>query len=106
VQGLCDEIKRRSLALTICPISNGYVVDGSKSEVITAMLEAGMRVTVNSDDPAYFPSYMNENLIRVQEEVDPGKAGIVQLTENAFESTRLPRAIKDRYISELKAYAG
>jgi len=105
-KNLCDEIKRRSLALTICPISNAYVVDGTKSEVIAAMLQAGMRVTVNSDDPAYFPGYMNENLIRVQEEVDLGKAGIVQLAENAFESAWLPRATKDRYIAELKAYAG
>jgi adenosine deaminase len=70
------------------------------------MLQAGMRVTVNSDDPAYFPGYMNENLIRVQEEVDLGKAGIVQLAENAFESAWLPRATKDHYIAELKAYAG
>jgi adenosine deaminase len=105
-KNLYDEIKRRSLALTICPISNGYVVDGSKSEVIAAMLQAGMRVTVNSDDPAYFPGYMNENLIRVQEEVDLGKAGVVQLAENAFESAWLPGATKDRYIAELKAYAG
>ena len=105
-KNLCDEIKRRSLALTICPISNAYVVDGTKSEVIAAMLEAGMRVTVNSDDPAYFPGYMNENLIRLQKEVDLGKAGIVQLAENAFESAWLPRATKDRYLAELKAYAG
>jgi adenosine deaminase len=102
---LCEEIKRRSLALTICPISNAYVVDGTKSEVILAMLEAGMRVTVNSDDPAYFPGYMNENLIRVQEEVDLDKAGVVQLAENAFESAWLPRAAKERYLAKLKAYA-
>ena len=104
-KNLCDEIKRRSLALTICPISNAYVVDGTKSQVIAAMLEAGMRVTVNSDDPAYFPGYMNENLIRLQKEGDLGKAGIVQLAENAFESAWLPRATKDRYLAELKAYA-
>jgi len=103
---LCDEIKRRSLALTVCPISNSYVTHGAKSETIAAMLEVGMRVTVNSDDPAYFPGYMNENLIRVQQDVDLGKAGLVQLAENAFEGAWLPRATKDRYIAELKAYAG
>jgi len=65
-----------------------------------------MRVMVNSDDPAYFPGYMNENLIRVQEEVDLGKAVIVQLDENAFESAWLPHATKDHYVAELKAYAG
>ena len=104
-KNLCDEIKRRSLALTICPISNAYVVDGTMSQVIAAMLEAGMRVTVNSDDPAYFPGYMNENLIRLQKEVDLGKARLVQLAENAFESAWLPRATKDRYLAKLQAYA-
>jgi adenosine deaminase len=103
---LCEEIKRRSLALTVCPISNSYVTRGAKSETIAAMLEAGMRVTVNSDDPAYFPGYMNENLIRVQQDVDLGKAGLVQLVENAFEGAWLPRLTKDRYLAELKAYAG
>ena len=49
---------------------------------------------------------MNQNLIRVQEEVEFGKAGIVQLAENAFESAWLPRATKDQYIAELKADAG
>ena len=103
---LCDEIKRRSLALTVCPISNSYVTDTSKSRIIAAMLEDGMRVTVNSDDPAYFPGYMNENLIRVQQDVGLGKAWIVQLVENAFQAAWLPGTTRDRYIAELMAYAG
>jgi adenosine deaminase len=103
---LCDEIKRKSLALTVCPISNSYVTKSAKSDIIAAMLESGMRVTVNSDDPAYFPGYMNENLMRVQQDVDLSKPGLVQLAENAFEAAWLPRATKDRYIAELKAYAG
>jgi adenine deaminase len=103
---LVAEIKRRSLTLTVCPISNAYVTDGSKAEAIAAMLEAGLRVTVNSDDPAYFPGYMNENLYRVQKEVNLGKAGLVQLAENAFEGAWLPRATRDRYLAELEAYAG
>jgi adenosine deaminase len=103
---LCDEIKRRSLALTVCPISNAYVTNNSKSEAISTMLEADMRVTVNSDDPAYFPGYMNENLIRVQQDIDLDKVGLIQLAENAFEAAWLPRATRDRYIAELRAYAG
>jgi adenosine deaminase len=103
---LCEEIKRRKLALTVCPISNAYVTDGSKSEAIAKMLETGMRVTVNSDDPAYFPGYMTENYLRVQKDVDLGKAQLLQLAENAFEGAWLPRAAKDRYIAELKAFAG
>jgi adenosine deaminase len=103
---LCEEIKCRSLALTVCPLSNVYATNSARSEAIAAMLEAGMRVTVNSDDPAYFLGYMNENLMHVQKDIGLGQAGLVQLAENAFESAWLPRATKDRYIAELKVYAG
>jgi adenosine deaminase len=105
-KAMCAEIKGQMLALTVCPISNAYVTDGSKSEAIAEMLKQGMRVTVNSDDPAYFPGYMTENLLRVQKDVDLGRPGLVQLAENAFESAWLPRATRDGYLAELKAYAG
>ena len=103
---LCAEIKRRSLALTVCPISNAYVTDGSKATAVKAMLDRGMRVTVNSDDPAYFPGYMNENLMRVQVEAALGKAELRQLAENAFASAWLPPARTEAYLGELRGYAG
>ncbi len=64
---LVGEIKRRGLGLTVCPISNSYVAGGLKAREIKALLDAGVRATINSDDPAYFPGYMNENLAAVQE---------------------------------------
>ncbi|MEA2781738.1 MAG: adenine deaminase [Rhodospirillaceae bacterium] len=103
---LCAEIKRRSLALTVCPISNAYVTDSSKATAIKSMLDRGMRVTVNSDDPAYFPGYITENLIRTQREVDLGKAELLQLARNAFEGSWLPRATKDKHLAKLDAYPG
>jgi adenosine deaminase len=103
---LCAEIKRRSLALTVCPISNAYVTDGSKAGAIAEMLKRGMRVTVNSDDPAYFPGYMTENLLRAQKDVGLGMPELVQLAENAFESAWLPQRTRDSYLAELKVYAG
>jgi adenosine deaminase len=102
---LCEEIKRRGLALTVCPISNSYVTDGTKAAAIKTMLAKGLRVTVNSDDPAYFPGYMNENLIAVQEEADLSKGDLVQLARNAFEAAWLPRASKEKYLAQLEAYA-
>ena len=62
---LVKEINRRGLGLTVCPISNSYVTDGLKASEIKALLEHGVRATINSDDPAYFPGYMNENLLAV-----------------------------------------
>lgn len=102
---LCAEIRRRGLALTVCPISNSYVTDGTKAAAIKAMLDQGMRVTVNSDDPAYFAGYMTENLIAVQEEADLSKAELLQLSRNAFEAGWLPRKQRDEYLTKLDAYA-
>jgi adenosine deaminase len=103
---LCAEIKRRSLALTVCPISNAYVTDGSKAAAIKAMLDKGMRVTVNSDDPAYFPGYMTENLMRAQSDAGLDRNEIRRLAENAFSGAWLPPARTEAYLAELRDYAG
>jgi adenosine deaminase len=102
---LCDEVARRQLAFTVCPISNAYVTSGSKAKEIRRMLELGIRATVHSDDPAYFRGYIVENFVRTQEEADLGPNELLQLTRNAFESTWLPRAAKDRFLAELTAYS-
>jgi adenine deaminase len=98
-------VARRQIALTVCPVSNTFVTNGSKATEIKRMLDLGIRATVHSDDPAYFRGYMNENFVCTQEEADLGPKDLVQLTRNAFESTWLPRAAKDRYLGELEAYA-
>ena len=105
-EALCEEIIRRGLALTVCPISNGYVTDSLKAVEVRRMLEKGMRATVNSDDPAYFPGYMNENLIATQEAAGLSRDQIIRLAVNAFEASWLPpeerRALRgrlDRYVA-------
>lgn len=103
--GLVEEIKRRGLGLTVCPISNDYVSEGTKAAAIKTMLEKGMLVTVNSDDPAYFPGYMTENLTRVQQEVDLTTDDIVQLVRNGFEASWLDDADKAQYLAQVDAHA-
>lgn len=98
---LCDEIIARDLGLTVCPISNRYVAGGLKSAEIKAMLERGMKVTVNSDDPAYFPGYMNENLTAVQEEAALSEDQVLQLVGNGFSASWLPAADKERYLKRI-----
>ena len=104
-ESLCNEIIKRGLALTVCPISNGYVTDSMKALEIRQMLEKGMRATVNSDDPAYFPGYMNENLIATQEAAQLNKVQIIQLMINAFEASWLPTDKKDALLRQLDSYA-
>ena len=101
---LCEEIMRRGLALTVCPISNGYVTDSLKAVEVRRMLEMGMKATVNSDDSAYFPGYMNENLIATQEAADLTREQITQLAVNAFEASWLPPEEKAVLLGRLDRY--
>ena len=109
-EALCDEIMRRDLALTVCPVSNSYVTNGLKALEVRRMLEKGMRATVNSDDPAYFPGYMNENLVATQEAANLTQEQMVQLAVNAFEASWLPpeekRALRSRLDRFVASQAG
>jgi adenosine deaminase len=102
---LVAEIRDRGIALTVCPISNSYVTDGTKAAAIKTMLEGGLRVTINSDDPAYFPGYMTENFVVAQREAGLSKAQLVQISRNAFEAAWLSDAERAPYLERLEAYA-
>jgi adenine deaminase len=103
-RALITEINRRGLGLTVCPISNSYVTDGLKAAELKSLLDGGVRATVNSDDPAYFPGYMNENLIAVERAAQLTQEEIVQLSRNAFTVSWLPKDDRDEYLAELEAY--
>ncbi|MCW2901302.1 MAG: Adenosine deaminase [Streptosporangiaceae bacterium] len=101
---LVKEIKRRGIGFTVCPVSNGFVTDDFKAEEIRRMMDLDLRVTINSDDPAYFLAYVTENLQRIQERLQLTAAELVQLQRNAFEISWLPRTVKDAYLTELGEY--
>jgi adenine deaminase len=61
--------------------------------------------TVNSDDPAYFPGYMNENFVALQEAVHLTPDEIVQLARNAFAVSWVAPEDRSRYVDALKEYA-
>jgi len=101
---LCDIARTRGLGFTVCPVSNRCVTGDTKARHIARMLDLGLRVTVNSDDPAYFGGYMSENLLTVQRELGMGPDGIMQLARNAIEVAWLPRRTRDRMIADLEAF--
>eukprot|EP00903_Cladosiphon_okamuranus_P004432 g4430.t1 len=80
---LCAEAVKRGMGFTVCPVSNRFVVQSLTGEEIKKMLSLGIKATINSDDPAYFRAYMNENLFALAEEAEFSKADILQLTKNA-----------------------
>ncbi len=102
---LVRELGARGLGLTVCPISNGYVAGGLKARELKTMLDHGLRATVNSDDPAYFPGYMNENLAAAQAEAGMSREEVVQLARNAFAVSWLADSKRAAYLARLEAYA-
>ena len=101
---LCDIIRERGLGLTVCPISNRFVVQNLTAGEIQRMLELGMRATINSDDPAYFRAYMNENLIALHEEGGVSRAEIVQLVKNSFLVAWLDETRRASYLAQVDDY--
>jgi adenosine deaminase len=82
------------IGLTCCPISNRWVSDGTKAGLIKRLLDEGVKVTVNSDDPAYFGGYVAENLVAVQEEAGLSAAELVALQRNAIDIAWAPPLVK------------
>ncbi|MDL4772584.1 adenosine deaminase [Actinomadura xylanilytica] len=101
---LVDKARERGIGFTVCPVSNGFVTDGPKAEVVRRMLDLGLRVTINSDDPAYFEAYVAENLQLVRDELGLTRDELARLERNAFEIAWLPPAIRDGYLAELAEY--
>lgn len=102
---LVQRLKDGAVGLTACPISNSHVSDGLKAREIKAMLERSLLVTINSDDPAYFPGYINENLAAVAAAAHLGRQQIVRAVRNAFTIAWLPEGDRARYLRDLAAYA-
>lgn len=103
--GLCKTIAERGLGLTVCPVSNRFCVQSLTMNEIRRMLALGMRATVNSDDPAYFRAYMNENLQALADE-GMTREEIVQLVKNAFTVAWLDEPRRDSYLDRVSEYVG
>jgi adenosine deaminase len=101
---LCEIIAKRGIGLTVCPVSNRFCVQDLTAGHIRRMLQLGMRATVNSDDPAYFRAYMNENLRALHEQGDLNMTEIVQLVRNSFEVAWLDDARRGAYLKRLRQH--
>ncbi len=101
---LCEVIRERGLGLTVCPVSNRFCVQDLTAGHIRRMLQLGMRATVNSDDPAYFRAYLNENLRALHEEGTLSQDEIVQLVRNGFLVAWLDEARRGAYLERLQKH--
>lgn len=105
-EALVARLAREQVPLTVCPLSNLRlrVVRDLAAHPLKRMLDHGLHATVNSDDPAYFGGYINDNYIAVQEALGLTRAEIVRLARNSFEAAFLSRSEKDALLAQLDAY--
>ncbi len=100
---LVEYLVEKQMPLTVCPLSNVKlrVFESMDQHNLKKMLDLGLCVTVNSDDPAYFGGYIEENLRAVHDVHRLEPEDIIQLARNAFRSSFLEPDEKKKYLEEL-----
>jgi len=103
---LIRRLVAENMTLTVCPLSNHKlcVVDDLARHPLPAMLEAGLKVTLNSDDPAYFGGYVNRNYEAMADQTGVTRDQLVEIAINSFAGSFLPEAEKARHVSAVGAY--
>jgi adenine deaminase len=103
---LVARLRASQMALTVCPLSNLKLggVRRMQEHPLRTMLESGLRATVNSDDPAYFGGYVQENFVAVVESLDLTRADVVTLARNSFLGSFLDDASIARHLRDIDDY--
>lgn len=104
---LIQFLAEKRMPLTVCPLSNFklQVVPNLDLHPIRRMLELGLCATINSDDPAYFGGYMNENYLALEKHLKLTKDEIVTLTKNAFEASFVSSDKKQMFLEKVERFA-
>lgn len=106
-RALVARLVRDRVPLTVCPLSNVRlgVVPSLDAHPLRRMMEAGLLVSVNSDDPAYFGGYLSDNYVAAAEALGLRSRDLVALAEASFTASFLDADEKDRHIEAVRAYA-
>jgi adenine deaminase len=104
---LVERLVRERMPLTVCPLSNIKlrVFDAVEDHNIKRLLERGLCVTVNSDDPAYFGGYLLENFVAIERGLGLTQLELTTLARNSFEASFLEPADKRHWLAAVDAYA-
>jgi adenosine deaminase len=101
---LVARLKEEQIPLTVCPLSNTKlrVFDQMKDHNLKTLLDSGLMAMINSDDPAYFGGYMNDNYFAVWEALELSKDDLKKLAINSFKSSFLSDDEIAKFISEIE----
>jgi len=105
---LIERLVRERVPLTVCPLSNVRlrVVNDIHHHPLRKMMDKGLFVTVNSDDPAYFGGYINENYMAVQQALGLSDDDLAQLARNSFDAAFLAEEEKRAQMRRVDDYRG
>jgi len=103
---LLAELAQKQIPLTVCPLSNLELraVDQLENHPLKKLMDHGLLVTVNSDDPAYFGGYVNENYLASAEALGLSKADLCQLAKNSVIASLLSEPEKEHHINAIQQY--
>jgi adenosine deaminase len=104
---LVGELKQRFIPLTVCPLSNTRlkVFRTMADHNLMALLDQGLCITINADDPAYFGGYLLDNFIAVRDALGMTESQARQLARNSLTASFLPEHRKDEWVTRLEAIA-
>ena len=105
---LVERLVSEQVPLTVCPLSNQklqvYARYFGGRNITKELLDKGLRVTINSDDPAYFGGYITDNFLSAAAETGLTVKDVYAICRNAFSSTFLPQIEKEHYLRELEHF--
>jgi len=103
---LVKELVEKKIPLTMCPLSNLKlkVIEDLKEHPLRKMMNKGLLVTINSDDPAYFGGYVNDNYLAIAKALNLSKEDICQLAKNSFTASFLDEEKKKEMIEKVEKY--
>ncbi len=106
-EALISRVKADGLTLTVCPLSNLSlcVVDDLKDHPMKTMLDLGLKATINSDDPAYFGGYVNQNYVETTEALGLTREHLITLARNSFTGSFLTADEQAGHLTEIEAVA-
>lgn len=101
---LMDRIIKEKIPLTVCPLSNLKLCVFKKlsDHNLKKLLQRGVKVTINSDDPAYFGGYANQNYMETAEALDLSIEELKTLAKNSFEASFLSDSVKANWINKIE----
>jgi adenine deaminase len=103
---LTERLKREQIALTVCPLSNVKLCVFKRLEDhnLRTLLDRGLAVTINSDDPAYFGGYLNQNFIETFDALGLDASHARTLAETSFRAAFISADERAKYLGEVERY--